>query len=79
MSDSVLGQFEITSGISGEVLAELTAASCLLMVTLWVSWVAISSLRQLREDALTVGEVAGRILWGGLMFFLVVGLIAFVE
>lgn len=75
----MLGQFEITSGISGEVLAELTAATCLLTVTLWVSWVAISSLRQLREEALTVGEVTGRILWGGLMFCIVVALIAFVE
>ena len=79
MNDSMLGQFEIASGISGEVLAEITAAICLLVVTLWVSWVAISSLRQLRDETLTVGEVASRILWAGLMFFLVVALIAFVE
>ena len=72
-------QFEVTSGISGELLAELIAASCLLTVTLWVSWVALSSLRQLREDALTVGDVANRVLWLGLMFFLVVALIAFAE
>ena len=72
-------QFEITSGISGEVLAEATAASCLLVVTLWVSWVALSSLRQLRDEMLTVGEVATRILWSGLMFCMVVALIAFVE
>ena len=72
-------QFEITSGISGEVLAGVTAASCLLVVTLWVSWIALSSLRQLRDEMLTVGEVATRILWGGLMFCMVVALIAFVE
>ena len=75
----MLGQFEVTSGISGEVLAEMTAAACLLAVTLWVSWVAISSLRELRDETLAVGEVATRILWGGLMFCMVVALIAFVE
>ena len=79
MSDSMRNQFEITSGISGEVLAGVTAASCLLVVTLWVSWIALSSLRQLRDETLTVGEVATRILWGGLMFCMVVALIAFVE
>ena len=79
MSDSMIGQFEVTSGISGEVLAEITAATCLLVVTLWVSWVAVSSLRQLRDETLAVGEVATRILWAGLMFFIVVALIAFVE
>ncbi len=79
MSDSMLGQFEITSGISGEVLAEITAAACLLVVTLWVSWVAVSSLRQLRDETLAVDEVAARILWAGLMFCVVVALIAFVE
>lgn len=79
MNDSLLGQFEVTSGISGEVLAEITAAACLLVVTLWVSWVAVSSLRQLRDETLTVGEVAARILWAGLMFCVVVALIAFVE
>ena len=79
MSDSLLGQFEITSGISGEVLAETTAAACLLVVTLWVSWVAVSSLQQLRDEVLAVGEVATRILWAGFMFFVVVALIAFVE
>ncbi len=72
-------QFDVTSGISGEVLAELIAAACLLTVTLWVSWVALSSLRQLRDDDLTVGDVASRVLWLGLMFFLVVALIAFAE
>ena len=75
----MLGQFEITSGIPGEVLAEITAAACLLVVTLWVSWVAVSSLRQLRDETLVVGEVASRILWAGLMFCVVVALIAFVE
>lgn len=79
MNNSMLGQFEITSGISGEVLAEITAAICLLVVTLWVSWIAVSSLRQLRDETLAVGEVASRMLWAGLMFFLVVALIAFVE
>ena len=79
MNNSMRGQFEITSGISGEVLAEITAAICLLAVTLWVSWVAVSSLRQLRDETLAVGEVASRILWAGLMFFMVVALIAFVE
>ena len=79
MNDSMLCQFEITSGISGEVLAEITAAICLLVVTLWVSWIAVSSLRQLRDETLTVAEVASRILWAGLMFFMVVALIAFVE
>ena len=79
MSDSMLGQFEVTSGISGEVLAEITAATCLLVVTFWVSWVAVSSLRQLRDETLAIGEVATRILWAGLMFFMVVALIAFVE
>ena len=79
MSDSMLGQFEVTSGISGEVLAEITAATCLLVVTLWVSWVAVSSLQQLRDETLAVGEVATRILWAGLMFCMVVALIAFVE
>ena len=79
MSDSMLNQFEITSGISGEVLAEVTAAACLLVVTLWVVWVAISSLRQLRDETLEVGEVAARILWTGLVFFMVVALVAFVE
>ncbi len=76
---SLRDQFELTSGISGETLAEIIAAACLTTVTLWVSWVALSSLRQLREEALTVGEVAARVLWLGLMFFLVVALIAYVE
>ena len=79
MSNSMLGQFEVTSGISGETLAEVTAAACLLVVTLWVSWVALSSLRQLRDETLAVGDVASRILWGGLVFCMVVALIAFVE
>ena len=79
MSDSLRDQFEHSSGISGEVLAETTAAACLLVVSLWVSWVALSSLRQLRDEALGIGDVAHRILWSGLMFFLVVALIAFVE
>ena len=72
-------QFDITSGISGEVLAEVIAAACLLTVTLWLSWIALSSLRQLRDDVLTVNDVAARILWGGLMFFMVVALLAFAE
>ena len=71
--------FEVTSGIPSDLLAELIAAACLLTVTMWVSWIAISSLRQLHQDNLTVGEVATRVMWSGLMFFMVVSIIAFVE
>ena len=79
MSDSLSKQFEITSGISSETLAESLAAACLLLATFWLSWIALSSLRQLREENLNVGDVATRILWGGLLFFGSVSMIAFVE
>ena len=79
MSDALRNQFELASGISGETLAESIAAACLLMVMLWMSWIAASSLRQLRDGLLTVGDVGARILWAGLLFCVVVALIAFVE
>ncbi len=79
MSDPLLDQFEVTSGISGETLAGTIAAACLLAVTLWASWIATSSLRQLRDETLTVGEVATQILWAGLVFCMVVAVIAFAE
>ncbi len=78
MSKSIRHPFEVTSGISGQTLSELIAASCLLSVMLWLSWIAWSSLRQLRDGWLTVGEAASRIAWAGGLLFLVVALIAYV-
>lgn len=79
MNDALRSQFEVASGISGETLAGAIAAACLLMVMLWMSWIAASSLRQLRDGLLSVGDVGNRILWAGLLFGMVVALIAFVE
>lgn len=79
MNDSLRQQFETTSGLPAELLAELIAAACMVMITMWVAWVALASLSQLRAQAVGVPEVFQRVLWSGLLFCLAVATIAFVE
>ena len=79
MSDSLRRQFETTSGLPGELLAELIAAACVVMITAWICWVAMASLSQLRDRTAGVSDVVSRVLWSGLMFCLTVAAIAFVE
>lgn len=77
-SESLRHQFDLTSGVSGEMLSGLIAAACMVLATTWVSWVSLSSLRDLREQMITVSEVFSRMLWSGFVFVVVVALLAFV-
>ncbi len=79
MSDSLRRQFELTSGLPGELLAELIAAACVVMITAWICWVALASLGQLRERTAGVADVVSRMLWSGLLFCLTVAAVAFAE
>lgn len=79
MNESLRQQFETTSGLPAELLAELIAAACMVLITMWVAWVALASLSQLRAQAVGVPEVFQRVLWSGLLFCLAVATIAFVE
>lgn len=79
MNDSLRRQFELTSGLPGELLAELIAAACVVMITAWICWVALASLGQLRERTAGVADVVSRMLWSGLLFCLTVAAVAFAE
>ena len=79
MNESLRHQFDVTSGIPGEALAGLIAAACAVLATTWVSWVSWSSLRDLREQTATVAEALHRISWSGIVFAVVIALLAFAE
>ena len=79
MNDSLRRQFETTSGLPGELLAELIAAACVVLITAWICWVAMASLGQLRDRTAGVSDVISRVLWSGVLFCLTIAVIAFVE